>query len=262
MHSDGRMVHVMMEQGTVAEALDQAGIALGADDMVVPRADSAVADGMEIKVIRVQVRVSEKEEAIPFKVSYKKDSTLAKGKEKVSSEGKNGVRVVKTEVILHDGVEVSLNEISSEVSKEPVNKVIRQGTKTATPKPTAKKTPTPKPTPSPTPKPVLVKNDEGAITRVKSGSKTYSVQEKMVVEITAYTHTGDRTATGTMPKVGTIAVDRDVIPLGTMMYVPGYGIGKAEDVGVGGEQIDVFLESERQCLKWGRKRGVTIYILK
>jgi len=42
---------------------------------------------------------------------------------------------------------------------------------------------------------------------------------------TAYTHTGYRTATGTWPSRGTIAVDPEVIPLGTRLYVDGYGEG-------------------------------------
>ena len=53
----------------------------------------------------------------------------------------------------------------------------------------------------------------------------------LTVHGTGYTHTGSRTATGTYPRRGTIAVDPDVIPLGTKLYVPGYGYGVAEDTG-------------------------------
>jgi 3D (Asp-Asp-Asp) domain-containing protein len=83
------------------------------------------------------------------------------------------------------------------------------------------------------------------------------------VEATGYTHTGSRTATGTYPKRGTIAVDPSVIPLGTKMYIPGYGYGVAEDTGgaVNGHIIDLFFETRAEALKWGR-RTVTIKILK
>jgi 3D (Asp-Asp-Asp) domain-containing protein len=53
----------------------------------------------------------------------------------------------------------------------------------------------------------------------------------VVVEATAYTWTGNKTATGTWPKVGTIAVDPEVIPMGTRLYVEGYGWGIAADTG-------------------------------
>jgi len=83
---------------------------------------------------------------------------------------------------------------------------------------------------------------------------------------TAYTHcknkngdingTGDGfTATMTRPKVGTIAVDPEVIPLGSRMWVEGYGYGRAEDVGglIKGHKIDVFFETEKKCFEWGRR---------
>ncbi len=83
------------------------------------------------------------------------------------------------------------------------------------------------------------------------------------MKATAYTHTGNQTATGTWPKVGTIAVDPRVIPLGTRVYVVGYGYAVAEDTGgaIKGNIIDLFMETENQCINWGR-RNVTVYILK
>lgn len=49
------------------------------------------------------------------------------------------------------------------------------------------------------------------------------------------------TATGTSVQKGTVAVDPRVIPLGTSMYIPGYGYGVAEDTGGGiiGNIIDL-----------------------
>ena len=82
------------------------------------------------------------------------------------------------------------------------------------------------------------------------------------MEATAYTATGNRTATGTVPKRGTVAVDPDVIPLGTEMYIEGYGNGVAEDTGgaVKGNIIDLYMDSEQEALEWGRRPvNVTIY---
>ena len=79
--------------------------------------------------------------------------------------------------------------------------------------------------------------------------------------ITAYTHTGRKTATGVWPEVGTVAVDPSVIPYGTRLYIPGYGFGVAQDTGVSGNHIDVFFDTEAECITYGRKRDRTIYIL-
>ena len=79
---------------------------------------------------------------------------------------------------------------------------------------------------------------------------------------TAYTHTGYRTATGTWPSRGTIAVDPEVIPLGTRLYVDGYGEGVAVDTGglIKGTRIDVFMETKDEALLWG-KRPVEVRII-
>src|SRR4051812_10281974 len=69
-----------------------------------------------------------------------------------------------------------------------------------------------------------------------------------------------RTATGMPVGPGVVAVDPSVIPLGTKMYVPGYGNGVAADVGGGikGDVIDLWM-TPSQCAAWGR-RAVTITI--
>ena len=79
---------------------------------------------------------------------------------------------------------------------------------------------------------------------------------------TAYTHTGYRTATGTWPSRGTIAVDPEVIPLGTRLYVDGYGEGVAVDTGglIKGARIDVFMETKDEATLWG-KRPVEVRII-
>jgi len=65
------------------------------------------------------------------------------------------------------------------------------------------------------------------------------------------------------PDKKVIAVDPNVIPLGTEVYVEGYGYAVAGDVGsaVNGNKIDVFIPSRQEALNWGRKQ-VTVQILK
>jgi 3D (Asp-Asp-Asp) domain-containing protein/peptidoglycan hydrolase CwlO-like protein len=83
---------------------------------------------------------------------------------------------------------------------------------------------------------------------------------KMTVSSTGYCLRGT-TATGIPVGWGVIAVDPAVIPLGTRMFVPGYGKGVAADTGsaVRGATIDLWFPTCTQALQWGR-RAVTITI--
>jgi len=84
-----------------------------------------------------------------------------------------------------------------------------------------------------------------------------SGKRQLTVSATCYDLPG-RTATGMPVGQGVVAVDPSVIPLGTRMYVPGYGNGVAADVGGGikGNTIDLWM-TPSQCAAWGR-RTVTI----
>jgi peptidoglycan DL-endopeptidase CwlO len=93
------------------------------------------------------------------------------------------------------------------------------------------------------------------------GSTTPRTGRQLTVQATAYALPGT-TATGVGVRYGIIAVDPRVIPLGTRLYVPGYGEGIAADTGgaVKGNSIDVWLPSETQAEEWGVKT-ITITIL-
>ena len=87
--------------------------------------------------------------------------------------------------------------------------------------------------------------------------------KQMTVGATAYY--GDTiTSTGVKPIVGmTIAVDPNVIPYGTRVYVPQLDkIFIAQDCGsaIKGNRIDIFMNSYDECMEWGYKT-ITIYIL-
>ncbi len=75
-------------------------------------------------------------------------------------------------------------------------------------------------------------------------------------------HPQGTTASGIPVGPGIVAVDPSVIPLGTKLYIPGYGKGVAADVGGGikGAIIDLWYATYAQCAKWGR-RTVTITII-
>lgn len=84
----------------------------------------------------------------------------------------------------------------------------------------------------------------------------------MTVEATAYTHTGNNTASGTYPKEKqTIATDPKLIPLGTKVEIDGHTY-IAEDTGsaIKSEIIDIFMDSYEDCINWGRQE-IEIIIL-
>jgi len=84
---------------------------------------------------------------------------------------------------------------------------------------------------------------------------------QFTVGSTAYCLRG-YTASGTYVGPGTVAVDPRVIPLGTRLYVSGYGYATARDTGgaIRGNKIDVWFPSLGQCYQWGY-RNVTVTIL-
>lgn len=97
-------------------------------------------------------------------------------------------------------------------------------------------------------------------------SKSISYSQVLNMEATAYSDDGI-TASGSSTKrdldgYSTIAVDPRVIPLGSTVYVEGYGYAIAEDTGgaIKGNIIDVFFQSKSEALSWGR-RSVKVYIV-
>ena len=65
------------------------------------------------------------------------------------------------------------------------------------------------------------------------------------------------TASGTEAKKGTLAGDPRFYPFGTVMDIPGYGMGRVEDTGgdiKGLARIDLFFKTHKEALEWGRQR--------
>ena len=88
----------------------------------------------------------------------------------------------------------------------------------------------------------------------------------MVMEASAYLPTDGGgscvTASGLPATHGVVAVDPDVIPLGTQVYIPGYGVAIAADTGgmIEGDMIDLCMEDYDDCMAFGR-RDIDVYIL-
>lgn len=280
--ADGQTHRVSLLNGTVGKALYLAGVKVDADDIVTPALTESVTSGMEITVNRVQINTEVEQRRLKYRVTYQDDDELYIGTEKMVKQGSEGVKEVTLRVVTVDGVETERTVVSEEVIEPAQNRIMAQGTKptpTPTPKPTPKPTATPKKSASPTrtaaktasptktskpkstPDPNKKQASDVTDNTITVDGKTYTYSKTMTVMITAYTHTGRKTSTGVWPKIGTVAVDKNVIPYGTKMYIPGYGFGVAQDTGVSGNHIDVFFDTEAECRQFGRKRDRTIYIL-
>ena len=70
------------------------------------------------------------------------------------------------------------------------------------------------------------------------------------------------TATGKFVRRGIIAVDPAFIPLGTHVFIPGYGEATADDIGgaIHGNRIDIAFDTIEECMSFGRQ-SIDIYIL-
>ena len=94
----------------------------------------------------------------------------------------------------------------------------------------------------------------------------HAYTKKINAKVTAYTPydagCNGVTATGTAAKKGVIAVDPRVIPLGTKVYIPGYGVAVAADTGgaIKGNRVDVCYATKGEAFGWGVK-NVPVYIL-
>lgn len=220
--ADGKTKKYKSLANTVEEALKDINMEVGDKDIVTPGMDSLLTEDMNIVIQRVVIKTESLEEDVAFKTVSKEDSTLNEGTTKVVTEGVKGTDKVIYEITYIDGKEASRKEIGRETLKEKVDKVVAKGT------------------------------------RINYNGQSYS--RKLVVKAYAYTG-GGRTAMGTKARVGEIAVDPSVIPLGTNVYIEGVGPRRAEDTGgnIKGNTIDIYMNTQAECLNWGM-RYVTIYI--
>ena len=245
--SGGEVSVLQMREGSVGTALILAGITYDADDELTALPYADVEPGMLIRHIDVKTEYMTVDEVIEFDEEIIKDDKIYIGNDKVVTEGKDGEKRTVRRIVYRDGVLSSREIMNQIILKEAVDEVKIVGTK------------------------IRYQTSLTGDTRVWKPKPTKDqIKETVVaVEVTAYTHTGNRTATGRHPRVGYVAVNPSIIPYGTKLYIPGYGYCTAQDTGAfrhenGGNknQIDLFMETEKECKKWGRKNNVTIYILK
>ena len=213
--------------------------------------------GVEITVEEEIIYYDRIVEQVTFDTVRVANPEMKKGTEQVVQEGADGVRTSIYEVVFSNGQELS-RQFVEEVDSTAVDQIVEYGT-------AADATVNSKSTIS-----SVSKNSDGSGTLTLADGSTLDFSAAKSMTATAYTAgyggADYYTATGTSVRVGTVAVDKRVIPLGTKLYIVTndgivYGTAVAEDTGVKGDKIDLYFDTYQQCINFGR-RGCTVYILK
>lgn len=180
---------------------------------------------------------------------------LPKGQERVATEGQDGVQKAIYEVVYSAGEPVSRQLVEVKDSTA-VDEVIEYGTSVGSVSKNDSLVD------------VTTNEDGTGVLAFSSGATLHFSDAKQMVA-TAYTagygganHT---TATGTTVRIGTVAVDKRVIPLGSHLFIVTndgivYGSSVAEDTGVRGNIIDLYHNTYNDCIQFGR-RNCTVYVL-
>ena len=229
--------------------------------------------GVEVNVASELTYYDYVTETAPFSTQRVANPDMPEGEEKVVQEGADGVRSSVYEVVWSNGAQLS-RQFVEELDTTAVDKIVEYGTAKPKPKPAEVK--------KDSPDDILAEHGEtgggiagvsenadgsGVLTLKDGTTLNYSGVRSMTA--TAYTTghggVGTRTASGTAVHVGSVAVDKSVIPLGTRMYIVAggnvvYGLAVAEDTGVKGNKIDLYYDTYDECIQFGR-RSCTVYIL-
>lgn len=257
--ADGKQVTVYPTGRTVKAALAEADVDVRIQDKVYPALENELEPGMTVEIVRVDKHVTQKQEKLPFAVVKKEDPNLEAGKEKVVQPGKVGVIVEQVEKTFENGVFVEAKTLTKTMSAAKQDQIVAVGTK------------------KPEPKVTVLTAKSPAVTTVAKDGVTFKAK-KVIKNVTLTAYSADFASTGKdeeHPQYGitasgtkvtegrTIAVDPKVIPIGWWVYIEGIGFRRAEDKGsaVKGNKIDVYYESEKKALKFGKKSGYTVYVI-
>ena len=262
---DGEVIREETFSADVETVLSRCGVELGEDDIVKPERGTIVKKNTTIKVSRVTYKEVTRTEVEPYGTTYKDTSKMYKGATYVKSKGVNGEKDVVYKVKYVEGKKVDEEVVSEKITEKPVNQVVVRGTKK----------------PEPGYKAASVKVGSKTIKTVSNFKlpAKYTIDENCVPTEykqkfngpgTAY-HGGYRTSTGKIPEPGYIAVDPDIIPYGSKLWITSddgryvYGYAIAADTGGftwngSGTLADLYFDSTAECIQFGR-RAITIYVL-
>jgi resuscitation-promoting factor RpfB len=232
--ADGTTLETRTRAETVGGLLADAGVSLMGLDYVIPDENVAVQPGMSVRVIRVEEAVVSETAVIPFEDISRGDDSLELDQVRIIQPGANGLTRTNIRLRYENGVEISREEEGTVIVQDPQNRVVVYGT--------------------------------GVVVRTvdtPDGPREYWRRVRMYA--TSYHPAalgGDNiTATGQVLTKGVVGIDPNLIPYGTQVYVPGYGVGVAADTGPPrgfSRWIDLGYDDEN-WVSWSRQ--VDVYIL-
>lgn len=249
---DGETLTTVSKKESISALLTRMGITLSPLEMVaVDLSDQAL-----VLTVAEDITYYDKvREVEAFNTVRVANPDLPEGTERVVQEGADGVRTSIYEVVWSNGTRIS-RQFVEEVDSTAVDQIVEYGTSAQAVERTDRIA-------------SVQKNADGSGTLVFESGATLNFSQAKSMTATAYTagHGGAdyTTATGTFVEVGTVAVDKKVIPLGTRMYIVTndgivYGMSVARDTGVKGNKVDLYYNTYRECIEFGR-RSCTVYIL-
>lgn len=168
--------------------------------------------------------------------------TLAPGRSKLVARGRPGLVVIALRYTQRDGGPVHRVVLYKALFRKPQPRIVAEGIEPGT----------------------LEAFEAHGLTEMVSVAHGAVAMFMVATAYTAGSAGGSgRTASGYRAGHGIVAVDPRVIPLGTRLYIPGYGWAVAGDTGgdIVGNRIDLGFDSLRDAMEFGR-RDVTVYRLK
>jgi len=258
---------------TVAQALAVMGVSVAALDHVSPALNTTARDGLTIRVAKVENHLSKKEIPVAAQLLYRPTTAIRAGAREQIQSPREGKIEVTERVWTLDGRETKREFVSRHLALAPQPRIIALGARSN----------------------ILPGNirphrryarAQGYINSYRGGSprdRRLSLSAPIQgndrltlrpircldhVLATGYSAgvagggMSDWTATGVRCTYGAVAVDPRVIPLGTKMYIEGYGYGFACDTGgaIKGNHIDLAFDSPRAAMNHGKTR-VRVWIL-
>lgn len=248
----GELLETTSTGETVAQLLERLGLTVGENDVTSVPLEQKIYDGMVLRVYRELRQEQIYTVTLPCETLYCGDPALPVGSQLILTQGQNGEMLCRAEVTYINGQEASRNILSEQVTVQPVTAVVAIGTGQQ-----------------------VREEMDDALPVIGNGIITLPTGEVLAYSevisslATAYCDKG-LTATGTQARVGAIAVDPEVIPYGTRMFIMTkdgeyiYGIATAEDCGskefIYGTRIDLHYDTEYECRQFGA-RMCWVYIL-
>lgn len=239
-HHDGKETTLLTVAPDVQSVLKEAQIELGDNDKVIPGLDILLNGNTNVKVVRVEEKIVQEKVKMDFGNEIRKNKDMDKGLVNVIRQGTPGEKELSIKVVYEDGKESSREIVGEKILKQPVNGIIEEGTKTTL---------------------IASRGQLSFVKAIKMVATAYDASFESCGKHPDHPQYGI-TYSGLKVRHGIAAVDPKVIPLGTWLYVEGYGEALAADIGgaIKGNRIDLYYESPEDVAKYGKKK-VKVYIL-